>query len=145
MKQAGFEFLDHTADVQSRSWGRNLEEAISQTALSLMATMSPDLQKIKKKEKKEISIIAEDKEALIFDFLSELLFIFDVDELIFSKIEIQEVLKKGNQFELHAFLEGEKFDPNKHETGTEVKAITYSFMQIKEMEESVEITMIFDI
>ncbi|MHA1149285.1 MAG: archease [Promethearchaeota archaeon] len=145
MKQEGFEFLDHTADVQAKSWGRTLEEAISQIALSLMATISPDLQKIQPLKKREISIIAEDKEALIFDFLSELLYIFDVDGLIFSSIKVQEVKQKKIQYELHAVLKGEKFDVAKHEIGIEVKAITYSFMQIKEMKEKVEIIMIFDI
>ena len=32
MKEAGFEFKDHTADVSVRSWGKTLEEAFSQTA-----------------------------------------------------------------------------------------------------------------
>lgn len=141
----GFEFLDHTADVQSRSWGRNLEEAISQLALSLIATISPNLQKIAPIKEKHVSVIAEDKEALIFDFLSELLYIFDVDQLLFSSIEIQEITKKNDQLELQALLKGEEFDPSKHEIGIEVKAITYSFMQIKENKDRTEITMIFDI
>ncbi|MFX1448380.1 MAG: archease, partial [Promethearchaeota archaeon] len=38
MKKAGFEFREHTADIQVRSWGESLEEAFSQTAYSLMAT-----------------------------------------------------------------------------------------------------------
>jgi len=45
MKKAGFEFRDHTADVQVRSWGSSLEEAFSQTAYSLMATITPNLKK----------------------------------------------------------------------------------------------------
>ena len=31
MKKSGFEFREHTADVQVRSWGPSLEEAFSQT------------------------------------------------------------------------------------------------------------------
>ncbi|MFW9897021.1 MAG: archease, partial [Candidatus Thorarchaeota archaeon] len=32
--------MEHTADVSVKSWGKNLEEAFSQTALSLMTTIS---------------------------------------------------------------------------------------------------------
>lgn len=145
MKKSGFKFVDHTADVQVKSWGRNLEEAFSQTAYSLMATITPDLNKINPKIEKVLKVEAEDKEALLFDFLSEFLYIFDVEELVFSEIEVKSVKKLNEQFELQAILKGEKFDKNKHDSGIEVKAITYSFMEIDESEEKVEISIVFDI
>lgn len=141
----GFEFLDHTADVQSKSWGKTLEEAISQTTLSLMATISPNLELIEPKIEKEVNIIAEDKESLIFDFLSELLYLFDVEQLIFSQIKVKPLKQLENQYKLTAILKGDVFNINKHEIGTEVKAVTYSFMQIEETKERVEILMVFDI
>ena len=145
MKDAGFEYLDHTADVQSRSWGRTLEEAIAQVALSLIATISPNLELIEPLVEKDIEISAEDKEALIFDFLSELLYIFDVERLLFSAVSIDKIREEGQRFILNATLKGEIFNSEKHEIGTEVKAITYSFMKIEEKDEKVEITMVFDI
>ena len=93
MKGAGFEFRDHTADVSVKSWGRNLEEAFSQTALSLMATITPNLKKISANVEKEIEIESEDKYALCFDFLSEFLYIFDVEELVFSYISVKSIEK----------------------------------------------------
>ena len=42
-------------------------------------------------------------------------------------------------------VSGEKFDPNKHEIGTEVKAITYSFIEIIEQENRVDIKIVFDL
>jgi len=145
MKKAGFEFEDHTADVQVKSWGTTLEEAYSQTAYSLMTTISPNLELISPKIEKKIQVKAEDKEALLFDFLSEFLFIFDVNELIFNHIEVTQIEKLDNGFELKAIAKGEKFNPNKHEVGTEVKAITYSFMKIEEKKDYVEIEIVFDI
>ena len=145
MKKAGFEFKDHTADVSVRSWGRTLEEAFSQTALSLMATITPDLSKISQEIEKQIEIESEDKYALCFDFLSEFLYIFDVEELVFSNIFVETIEKTDNKFLLKAKLKGEKFNKNKHEIGTEVKAITYSFMNIEQKKNKVEIEMVFDI
>jgi len=145
MKKAGFEFRDHTADVQVRSWGSSLEEAFSQTAYSLMATITPDLKKIIPKVERKIKIKAEDKEALLFDFLSEFLYIFDVDELVFSQIYVSKIEKLNDNYKLQATLKGEKFDLNKHEIGIEVKAITYSFLNIEEKHESTIIDIVFDI
>ena len=145
MKEAGFIYEDHTADVQARCWGKSLEEAFNQTAYSLMATITPDLKKISPKVEKKIKIEAEDKEALLFDFLSELLYIFDVDELVFNTIKVQIIKESEDLFVLNALLRGEKFDVTKHEIGVEVKAITYSFMEITESKNKVEISIVFDI
>ncbi len=145
MKKAGFEFRDHTADVQVRSWGPSLEEAFSQTAYSLMETITPDLKKITPNVERKITIKAEDKEALLFDFLSEFLYIFDVDELVFSQIYVSKIEKFNDNYKLQATLKGEKFDLIKHEIGIEVKAITYSFLNIEEKHASTIIDIVFDI
>jgi len=145
MKKAGFEFRDHTADVQVRSWGPSIEEAFTQTAYSLMTTITPDLKKITPNIEKKITIKAEDKEALLFDFLSEFLYIFDVDELIFSQIYVSKIEKFNGNYKLQATLKGEKFDLDKHEIGIEVKAITYSFMNIEEKHASTIIDIVYDI
>ena len=145
MKDAGFEFTDHTADVGVKSWGRNLEEAFSQTALSLMTTITPNLKKISPKIEKMIEIISEDKYALCFDFLSEFLYIFDVEDLVFSYVSVKSIQKIGEKYKLVALAKGEPFAREKHEIGTEVKAITYSFMNIEEKENKVEINIVFDI
>jgi SHS2 domain-containing protein len=145
MKGPGFEFMDHTADVSVKSWGRNLEEAFSQTALSLMTTITPNLKKISPKIEKKFEIVAEDKYALCFDFLSEFLYIFDVEDLVFSYISVKSIQKIEEKYKLIALAKGEPFDRDKHEIGTEVKAITYSFMNIEEKENKVEINIVFDI
>lgn len=145
MKNAGYEFKEHTADVQVKSWGSTLEEAFSQTAYSLMATISPRLENITPSIEKRISIKAEDKEALLFDFLSEFLFIFDVEELIFCYINVLKIKRLNEKYELEAIMKGEKFDKQKHEIGTEVKAITYSYMSIEEKKKEIEINVVFDI
>ncbi|MFX0042152.1 MAG: archease [Candidatus Hodarchaeota archaeon] len=145
MRKVGFKFLDHTADVSVESWGSNLEEAFSQTALSLITTITPDLNQISLKLEKKVEIEAEDKEALLFDFLSEFLYLFDVYELVFGDIIVQSIKKSQNRYKLQALLKGEKFDKKKHKIGTEVKAITYSFMSIKENKNKVTINTVFDI
>jgi len=145
MKEAGYRWGDHTADVLIHSWGKNIESAFEQTAYGLMETITPDLSKISIDIEKEIRIEAEDKEALLFDFLSEFLFIFDVEELVFNEIKVRGIKLVEGGYELIASLKGEVFNKDKHEIGTEVKAITYSFLEINEGKDKVEVKMVFDI
>ncbi|MBY8981959.1 MAG: archease [Candidatus Lokiarchaeota archaeon] len=145
MKESGFKFEEHTADVKARCWGKDLEDAFAQTAYALMATITPNLTKISKTKSKIIKIKSEDKEAVLFDFLSELLFLFDVERLVFNDIKIESIIEINNQYELQAVLKGEEFNKEKHEIGTEVKAITYSYMKIEDKKDYTEIQIIFDI
>ena len=145
MKKAGYKFLDHTADVSVEIQGKSLEEAFEQTAYSLMETISPSFKIMSPIIEKTIEIEAEDKEALLFDFLSEFLYLFDVEELIFNKINVHFIKKDRGKYYLRAKVSGEKFDKQKHELGTEVKAITYSFMSIEEKKKNVKINIVFDI
>ena len=145
MRNAGFRFLDHTADVSVEAQGKNLEEAFEQTAYSLMETITPSFVKMSPEIKKTIIIEAEDKEALLFDFLTEFLYLFDVEELIFSEIKIHPIKYDQTKYQLKADIKGDKFNKNKHEVGTEVKAITYSYMIIEEKKKGVKINIVFDI
>jgi len=145
MRNAGYKFLDHTADVSVEAQGKNLEEAFEQTAYSLMETITPSFIKIPPEITKKIIIEAEDKEALLFDFLTEFLYIFDVEELIFSRIKIHHIEYVQSKYLLEADVKGAKFNKIKHERGIEVKAITYSYMNIEEKKKGVKINVVFDI
>jgi SHS2 domain-containing protein len=145
MRNPGYRFLDHTADVSVEAHGRNLEEAFEQVAYSLMETITPSLRTITTEIERNMTIEAEDKEALLFDFLTEFLFLFDVEDLIFRKIKIQAITVDKEKCILGAIIKGTKFDKQLHEPGTEVKAITYSFMEIEEKKNRVIIKIVFDI
>jgi len=142
---SGFKFVEHTADVKVKCWGSTLEEAFGQAAYGLIATITPNLELIANEVEKTIEVKAEDKEALLYDFLSEFLFFFDVEKLVFGTIKVKSIEKKSEYFKLHALLEGEPFDRDKHELGTEVKAITYSYMTIEQTETRTTIEIVFDI
>ena len=144
MSDKGFIYEDHTADVQVKCWAPTLEGAYEQAAYSLMATITSDLKKISLKEQKKITIQGEDKESLLFDFLSEFLYIFDVEGLVFGEIKVVE-FKQNHIHELTAILKGEPFSKEKHEIGTEVKAITYSLMKIDKKKDKWVIRVVFDI
>jgi SHS2 domain-containing protein len=93
----------------------------------------------------------DDLEGLLFHFLDELLFIFAAEPfLIGRKVVIESI--DVEEFKINAVAYGEPFDLAKHPAGTEIKAITYSAMQIYQKKEGdatskddVEIYVIVDI
>jgi len=141
--QSGFEYLDHTADVQIHSWGPTLSNAFEQAALGMMGYMT-ELNTVEiGEEVKSASVEGEDFESLLFTFLNEVLYIFQVDYFVFKEITITNFDRKN--FKLDFNGSGEIFRIGKHPQGTEVKAITYSAMKIIENPGKCEIFVIVDI
>lgn len=70
-----------------------------------------------------------DLDSLLFAFMDEFLFQFCVDGFVAKSVKITRMDLEN--FSITAQGSGEKFQPRtKHPQGTEIKAITYSAMQI---------------
>lgn len=89
-----------------------------------------ELPSVEIKETAEIEATGDDLENLLFHFLDELLFLFSCEpNLICNKLEIIE-FQTDLEYKIKCKCYGEEFQIGKHPQGTEVKAITYSAMQI---------------
>ena len=142
---SGYEFLNHPADVWVHAWGKTFEEAIENCVYSLMETMFEG-NIIENKVTRDIIIEEETKGSLLVAFLSEFLYIFDTEYLIFNHVKIDPIVKNSlGKFEIHAKCQGEVFDPSKHNPDIEVKAITYSYLEINEEKNRTEIKIVYDI
>eukprot|EP01025_Chloroclados_australasicus_P054750 TRINITY_DN6521_c0_g1_i1.p1 TRINITY_DN6521_c0_g1~~TRINITY_DN6521_c0_g1_i1.p1 ORF type:complete len:265 (-),score=32.33 TRINITY_DN6521_c0_g1_i1:310-1059(-) len=139
-----FEYLDHTADVQLHAWGCGLQEAFEQVGLAMFNYMTPLAGvQISKDETRQYEVEGHDLDSLLFAFLDELLFIFSTELFVCKQIQITSFDRQN--FKITANGYGEIFDRQRHEQGTEVKAITYSAMQIIEKENDAEVFVIIDI
>ncbi|BBL61938.1 archease [Methanobrevibacter arboriphilus] len=130
--QKKFEFFDVTADIGYWAYGKTLEEAFENSALAMFNVIT-NVKKVDKKEIKEFNIESEDKISLLYDFLEELLFIHEVNLLLFSNftVSIEKKNSGDNKFyKLNAIVEGEKIDWKIHERRSEVKAITFHMMEV---------------
>lgn len=142
-KAIKYEYLDHTADVQLHAWGDDLKEAFEQVATAMFGYMT-ELDKVEIEQTKEITAEGDDMINLLFHFLDEFLFLMCVDPyFIVKEVEILEFDKEN--FKIRAIGRGEAFDLDKHPQGTEVKAITYSNMQIYDENDKHEVYVIIDI
>ena len=121
-----FEFLEHTADLRFRAWGDSLDECFENSARA-MWTAIIEQDTVATKAEKKMELEADSVEVLLHDFLSELLFLFETEGLVFKDFEVSIRDKR-----LSAVAKGERFDPKRHKIETEIKAVTYHEMLIKE-------------
>jgi len=141
----GYEFLNPPADVSVHAWGKTFEEAIENCVYALMETMFEG-NIIENKITREIIIEENTKGSLLVAFLSEFLYIFDTEDLIINHVKIDPIIKNSSgKLEIHAKCQGEVYNPSKHTPDIEVKAITYSYLEINEEKKRTDIKIVYDI
>jgi SHS2 domain-containing protein len=134
-----FTEIPHTADVRIRAVAPTLELLFTDAFDALMLVLYGK-DRSDGSRKKEIRIEAADPESLLLDFLSEVLYVSEVEGLVFSRAGI--TLSGGT---LTAELAGEPFDPVRHSAGTEVKGISYSGLSIRHDTNGYMLDIIFDV
>jgi SHS2 domain-containing protein len=141
----GYEYLDHTADVQIHSWGNNLIESFTQAANALIDYMT-SRDTLSPLKSYSLDICAEDLQKLLYKFLDEILYHFYVDYAA-CQISLHEIRFDSDnlKWQLTGEVWGETFDRDKHRRGCEVKAITYSNMKVQSIETPFDIYVIIDI
>ncbi len=91
---------------------------------------------------KEISLKSDDLDRLLYDFLTELIVMKDVESLLFSGMHVD---VKGSGTELTAVLRGEPIDRVRHTLRNDVKAVTMHMFGIKEEGQKWKATVVLDI
>ena len=134
-----FEILDHTADTGIIAYGDDMKEAFENTALGMFSLIT-DPTGIVNDQVRKIDINSSDRDSLLVDWLNELIYLFDVENIIFNKFDI--ILLDENA--LSAIGYGEKVDLSRHEIKIGIKAATYHMLKI-EKNSIYTIRVIFDI
>lgn len=91
---------------------------------------------------KKISLTSEDLDRLLYDFLTELIVIKDIDSLLFRDIQV-EVAPEGKA--LTADLRGEQIDRERHGLRNDVKAVTMNMFGVKHEGKRWKATIVLDI
>jgi SHS2 domain-containing protein len=132
-----FEELEHTADIRVRVKAPTLEALFDEAATGMMKIVygNPGSGNIKR----YITIESEGIENLLLDFLSEVLFVSEVDSVVFSSAKVS--LSENS---LSAELKGEPFDKERHQAGTEIKGVSYSGLRILKDDTGYVLDILFD-
>jgi SHS2 domain-containing protein len=121
-----YEVLDHTADIGLIVYGEDLN-TLFENAGEAFFHLITDLSRVKEREERQIELKEESLDRLMVDWLSELLYIHDVDNLLFKSFRA-DVAEEGG---LKATVKGEPFQEGVHVIKTMVKAVTYHQIQVK--------------
>ena len=123
-----FEYIPHTADVKFKSKGKNLNEVFSNAALATYNILI-DVKKIKLNKKKKFKLESKSRESLLYDFLERLIILIDSEDFIGGKVNKLKISKDKNYL-LEVDISGD--DISNYDTHGDIKAATYSDMEIVE-------------
>ena len=135
-----YEYFEHRADIGIRGIGENIKEAFEQIAMALFAIMV-EIQEVEKKEIEKVTVEGLDYEELLIAWLSELLYLKDVGNKMYSKFHILEIEKTS----LNAEILGEKIDLKKHKLKLEVKAATWTQLEVKKYNDKWIVQCVVDV
>jgi|SRR3989344_5123310 len=132
-----YEFLEHTADIKFKAYGKTLEEAFENTTLAISEYLSRE-EKISSKKGKTITIHGTDLENLLYNFLDEIIYLLDAENFLVAKAEVKIL---GNN--LKATLYGD--DSKNYKDLDHIKSPTYAEMHVKKSNKGWEIQAVMDV
>lgn len=136
-----YEQLDHTADKGARVYGANMAELFQNAAHSMVSLMC-DPEGMEVTEHWEISLNAPDRDTLFVRWLSELVYLLDVESLLSVQTEIVNI----TDTDLTAHADFAKVDREHFEQrGALVKAITYHGLELAQRPNGWEATYYVDV
>jgi SHS2 domain-containing protein len=133
--EVGYREIEHTADWELRVWAPDLASLMKIAAEGMYDLSHTELAD-EPQEKREFEINYTDRESLLVDFLSELLFFGEDEGIAFNSYQLEfygsslKVLASGALIQSQA---------------KEIKAVTYHHMKIMETEQGLEVNIVFDV
>ncbi len=135
-----YEILEHTADLEIKAYGKDLKELFCNIAEGMFYSISPKTVKakmIKPQKREKISISSSDREALLVDWLNELLYLYNISRQIYIDFKISKLTDTE--------LEAEVLGVTPEEEEVLIKAATYHGLKIEKKDEVWQATVVFDI
>ncbi|MGB5934166.1 MAG: bifunctional riboflavin kinase/FAD synthetase [Anaerolineae bacterium] len=131
-----YEEVEHTADAAIRAFGRDLPELFANAAYGMFDLLA-DMGELGPTIEREVSLEASDLEALLVDWLGELLYLREAHDEVYKEFELSTL----SPTELRAVVKGGKrFVPRMG-----IKAVTYHDLKIEKMEEGYAASIVFDV
>lgn len=130
-----YRLLEHTADALVEAYGRSMSERFENAAYALFDQIT-DIDAVEPVEERRASVDAEEPEQLLVDFLQELLYLHDVDNLVLCEFHV-----KLQDNGLVSTVRGERFDSERHPKKAVVKAVAYHGLRL----ENDRLIVLFDV
>ena len=134
-----FEIVNHTADIGIIAYGADVNQAFANAARALFSLIT-ELDNVEEVLYRDIVLTATDQESLLVEWLNELIYLFDTENIIFKRFDITQL----NNTQLKAIIYGEKVDSSRHKLKTGVKAATYHMLKV-DKGDGCKVEVLFDI
>ena len=128
-----YQIMEHTGEIGVLAQGGTLAEAFSEVAVGMFSFVVA-LDSVEEREARQVEVQAADVEALLVDWLNELLYYLDTEGFIFTRFAIEEM----NDTHLKARCYGETLDPERHRFNIGPKAATYHMLEVRKDSEASE-------
>jgi SHS2 domain-containing protein len=132
------------ADVAFEAQEKTIEELFVTAGDALMNVMVDNLDGIQEVEHQTFQIKAEDLERLLFEYLQDIIYLKDAEQLLVRARQIF-ITYEGGFYNLRAEVSGEKINPSRHELNADVKAVTLHRFEVKVDSEGWKATVVLDI
>ena len=141
MNNKPFEYIEHTADAGILVRGDSLQSLFTNAAQGLFEMIAV-VETVDEIETIDVNVKSESVEMLLVTWLDELVFRHETEELFFKRVEISSI----SETELSAKVYGESTNYDKHVVYTEIKAVTYHQLYVRqEPDGNWEAQVIFDL
>ena len=139
---SNYKFFDHTADIGIEVTGRTRKELFVNAAEALFDVMIENKTgEVAANKQTKITVEGLDIADLLINYLRELLYLFNGEKFMTGSCEIIQFTNK----EIQARLTGESFNPKKHLIKNEIKAVTYSGLNVEKNKSGWKASIIFDV
>ena len=133
----GYEIVDHTADWAMRVYGSDLAELLRCAAIGMSSLLLAELSSVRLEESRELELEAFDAETLLVDWLTELAYFAETEQLVFREFRLWDVTAQH----LAARMRGARV----RELQKHIKAVTYHDLAIEQTEAGLTATIVFDV
>src|SRR3989344_385613 len=121
------------ADVAFEIYGKNVNGLFENAALAIFE-QSADIRTIEGKKRESIALESDSLDTLLFDFLSELLYLKDAKQLLGKKSAVS-ITQSNKKYSLKAEIAGDTIDQRKHTLKSDIKAVTYHMFKVEKTKE----------
>ena len=136
-----YEPLEHTSEAGIIARGETLAEAFANAAEGMYA-LQLELDSVEEREQREVALESENLEALLIDWLLELVFLTETEGLVFRRFAVDAL----SETRLRARAWGEPFDTERHRShNVMVKAVTRYLLEIAQEDGGYRVQVLFDI
>jgi len=138
-----FRFLPDVAlaDIAFEAESNSVDGLFETCGLAITDIMV-DPKTLRATTKRTLSLASENLDRLLYDFMTELIFMKDVDSLLFGRFKVR-VSAGGTSLE--AVAQGEQIDRVRHHLRNDVKAVTMHLFGIKHEGKAWRTTVVLDI